>query len=140
MAAKQSLGEYCDRLGLSAQNLIDKHPAIKDDDLTNGVVLEIYTHYNIMNGAVDWCALKDSVYSIFGLRSESMPETQLRTLFNAVQTRKRALRRKRRMHDLHCMPSWMSRFKGRMMPPRQKGNAPNLSRVVTPVKKLTQRK
>ena len=36
MTAKRSLGEYCDRLGLSAQNLIDELPAIKDDDLTNG--------------------------------------------------------------------------------------------------------
>ena len=44
MAANQSLGEYCDRLVLSAQHLIDKLPAIKDDDLTNGVVLEIVTH------------------------------------------------------------------------------------------------
>ena len=56
--------KHCDRLGLSAQSLIDKLPAIKDDDLTNGVILEILTHFN--NGAVDWCALKDSVYSIFG--------------------------------------------------------------------------
>ena len=47
MAAKQSLG--------------DQLPAKKDDDLTNGVVLEIITDYKIMNGAVDWCALKDSV-------------------------------------------------------------------------------
>ena len=41
MTAKQSLGEYCHRLGLSAQHLIDKLPAIKDDDLINGVGLEI---------------------------------------------------------------------------------------------------
>ena len=72
MAARQSWDEYCDRLGLLAQHLIDQLPAIKDDDLTNGVVLEIFTHYKIMNDAVDRC----------GLRSESMPQTQLRTLFN----------------------------------------------------------
>ena len=65
MTAEQSLGESCDRLGLSAKNLIDKLPAIKDDDLTNGVVLEIFTHYKIMNGAVDWCSLNDSVYKAF---------------------------------------------------------------------------
>ena len=100
MAAKQSLGEYCDRLGLSSHNLIDKLPAIKDNDLTNGVILEILTHFN--NGAVDWCALKDSVYSIFGLRSESMPQTQLRTLFNNVLTRKRKLVRKKRLNDIHA--------------------------------------
>ncbi len=88
MAAKQSLG--------------DKLTATKDDDLTNGVVLEIFTHYKIMNGAVDWCALKDSVYSIFGLLSESISETQLRTIFNAVHTRKCAVHGKRRMNDLHA--------------------------------------
>ena len=100
MTAKQSLGEYCDRLGLSSHNLIDKLPAIKDNDLTNGVILEILTHFN--NGAVDWCALKDSVYSIFGLRSESMPQTQLRTLFNNVPTQKRKLVRKKRLNDIHA--------------------------------------
>ena len=62
-----------------------------------------------MNGAVDWCALKDSVYSIFELRPESMPQTQLRTLFNTVQTRKHALLRKRRMNDLHAF--WDEPFK-----------------------------
>ena len=53
-----------------------------------------------MNGAVDWCALKDSGYTIFGLRSESMPQTELRTLVNAMQTRKHALHKKRRINDL----------------------------------------
>ena len=75
--------------------------------MTNGVVLEIFTHFN--NGVVDWCALTDSVYSIFGLRSESMPQTELCTLFNAVQTRKRKLLRKRRMNDLHAF--WDEPFK-----------------------------
>ena len=46
--AKQSLGGYCDRLGLSAQHLIDQHPAIKDDNLTNGMVLEIVTKQNYL--------------------------------------------------------------------------------------------
>ena len=46
--------------------------------------------------------LKDSVYSILGLLSESISQTQLRTIFNAVHTRKCAVHGKRRMNDLHA--------------------------------------
>ena len=42
------------------------------------------------------------MYSIFGVRSESMPQTRLRTRFNAVQTRKRKLVRKKRLNDVHA--------------------------------------
>ena len=103
MAAEQSLGEYCDRVGLSAQNLIDQLPAINVDDFTNGVVCEIFTHYKIMKGSVDWPALRDSVYSIFGLRSESMPRSQLHTLFTTVRKRRRVLSINRRpINALHA--------------------------------------
>ena len=97
------MGEYCDRVGLSAHNLIDQLPAIKVDDFTNGVVCELFTHYKIMKGSVDWKTLRDSVYSIFGLRSESMPRSQLHTLFTTVRKRKRVLSiNKRTINALHA--------------------------------------
>ena len=87
MERHHSLGEFCDKLGLTKENVTEKLSAINAADLTNGAVLELL-NFRSKTWGITWSQFRDSVGIIFGMPAGWVSKQLFQSWLDAVKVQK----------------------------------------------------